>query len=149
MSNPIDLKRLRELLANAPKYPEAAPRSDGIYTCPMCDGEASVEAVSATGVLMVGGIQCFGIGTDHQNLEALARAAVLALPALLDRLESAERTLETEKVRSAALEAALRELLKEYPDGHQQSRWEVTATKWDRARRLLAQAAPGDAGEKP
>ncbi len=64
-------------------------------------------------------------------------------------LESAERNLENEKVRSAALDAALRELLKEYPDGHQQSRWEVTATKWDRARRLLAQASPGDAGVKP
>ncbi len=100
---PIDLKHLRELLANAPRYPEAELEGDGLYVCPMCAGAGLVNSVFITGDHMAGGIQCYGVGPDHINLEALARAAVKALPALLDRLERAERNLGAEKVHSAAL----------------------------------------------
>jgi hypothetical protein len=109
MTSPDSEAELRKLLEKAtPQNIDTAEISeDGVYDCPLCQTQGFVDGLTFTNYDGIAqGVQFFGIGPEHKASEALFRAAVKHLPALLTALSSQrERVGELEEALDGVLEA--------------------------------------------
>lgn len=90
---------------------EYGGRSEGVYECPMCNGDGSVDGVTYCNFDDVAmGVQFFGIGEEHGKYEQFFRAAnPAAVLALLSALDAAiERAEKAEALWGATKAAAVR-----------------------------------------
>jgi hypothetical protein len=104
-----DYTKLRELIAAAPKWPDVkAVAEDGGtgYSCPLCDGEGSVDAAyveDRRSDIWAGGYLFYGFGDEHLKLDALVREMIATVPDLLDEHETLRK--ERDGLRALADEA--------------------------------------------
>jgi hypothetical protein len=103
------IKRLRDLLAKAPRWPAKIQHADseGYLDCPLCDGQGSlpVEQVEelrwGPGDVAVGGIQVYGIGEEMGAMEVLIPQLIKIAPALLEVVEAAAEVRKIQVQRAS------------------------------------------------
>ena len=85
---------------------EYGGRSEGVYECPMCNGDGSVDGVTYCNFDDVAmGVQFFGIGEEHGKYEQFFRAAnPAAVLALLSALDAAIERAEKAEARRKCYE---------------------------------------------
>jgi len=73
---PDDLEELERLARAVIALAPQAHKHDGIVTCPLCDGDGDVDAVTVADstAIFVAGLQAFGVGASLEILEAYVDA---------------------------------------------------------------------------